>query len=195
MYNFIYNSLTTSSGMQHICILVHTVVDSDNDPTMFSCPLAAHSKRMHTRKHNFLQFTKRKKKVQKESYPKDVSTTQGGELQDWVVLWNECLRDFWQNTFAPFLAKLQLQNYCEKLQSCLWHVCTVDAQSFASTSDLVLKLWKSVSNRHRNRPGTGPLTYHTRLCACTSDCRNKPGRLSLVAPYSTGIKKMLAMKA
>lgn len=95
--------------MQHIrFLLVHTVVVSDNNPTMLSRLQAAHSKCTHEKRHNFLHFKKKKKKVVvvQKRYPKDISTTQGCELRDRVVLWNECLGELLTKTpLSPSLEK------------------------------------------------------------------------------------------
>lgn len=58
-----------------------------------------------------ISFTSKKKKKKKvvvvqKRYPKDISTTQGCELRDRVVLWNECLGELLTKTpLYPSLEK------------------------------------------------------------------------------------------
>lgn len=108
--------------------------------TVPQCFLAfrQHTPHACTPRKQFHTLKKKKKVAKKESYPKDISTTRRGELRDRVVLWNECLRELWQTPFAS----LGEANYREKLQTCLWHTRTVNAQSFISFSDLAQKRGK-----------------------------------------------------
>lgn len=108
MYNFIYNSLTTSSNAAYtLSSCTHSCGIWQQSHNAFSS--SGSTLQMHARKKTqFLSLQKKKVVVVQKRYPKDISTTQGCELRDRVVLWNECLGELLTKTpLYPSLEKWQ----------------------------------------------------------------------------------------